>query len=328
MKRAAIYARFSSELQNPRSIDDQADLCRAYCAREGLAPADLYADRALSGSTTAGRAGLDLLLDDAGKSKFDIVVVEALDRLSRDMGDLNMIWKMLSFAGVKIVAVHDGVADQVSIGVRGLVGAIYLTDLAHKTRRGLAGKLRQGMRAGGLPYGYRPIAGRPGEHEIYEDEAVVVRRIFEAYAAGAAPRVIAAALNRDGLAPNRGRAWNASTINGSTKRASGMLANEVYAGRIVWNRVGKVKNPVTGKRVPRINPREEWQRAEAPHLRIVEAPLWDLVQARLDERRAGPHERHLRGPSRLQGNRVKESCGDEACEEVVVPCCDLAFKAE
>ena len=211
MKRAAIYARFSSELQNARSIEDQVDLCRGYCVREGFAAVEVFSDRALSGASTVGRFGLDRLMTAAAERRFDVVVVEALDRLSRDMADLATIYKLLRFAGVALIAVHEGTADEIAIGVRGLVGALYLTDLAHKTRRGLAGKIKQGMRAGGLPYGYRPIPGRPGEHEVFEPEAAIVRQIFRLYADGHSPREIAGTLNQEGVEPVRGRAWNAST---------------------------------------------------------------------------------------------------------------------
>ncbi len=290
MRRAAIYARYSSELQSAASIDDQFALCRTYCAREGFFVVGEFSDRAMSGASLLGRQGLAELMTRAQERTVDVIVVESLDRLSRSMKDLAALHEELSaFLGVDIVAVHEGRADTIQIGVRGLVGALYLSDLAQKTRRGLAGKLRIGQRAGGLPYGYRPIAGRPGEHEIHEGEAETVRRIFESYAKGLPPRQIAADLNAAGVTPSRGRAWNASTLNGSAKRASGMLANEVYRGVIVWNRVGKVTNPRTGKRVPRINAPETWERVDAPHLRIVDEELWSAVQDRRKERRHGPH---------------------------------------
>jgi hypothetical protein len=151
--------------------------------------------------------------------QFDVVVVESFDRVARSQSELPQVWEMLRFCGCELMAVDDGRASEISIGVRGLVGALYLTDLASKTRRGLAGKLAQGQRAGGLPYGFRPIVGRPGEHEIDRDQAAVVLRIFRDYAGGYTCREIAAAaLNREGVKPFRGRAWNASTIHGSAKR--------------------------------------------------------------------------------------------------------------
>ena len=285
MARVAIYARYSSDLQNPRSIEDQEALCRRWCEREGHGVVATFSDAALSGASIHGRAGLKSMIAGAVERQFDVVVVESFDRVARSQSELPQVWEMLRFCGCELIAVDDGRASEISIGVRGLVGALYLTDLASKTRRGLAGKLAQGQRAGGLPYGYRPIVGRPGEHEIDRDQAAVVLRIFRDYAEGSTCREIAAALNHEGVKPFRGRAWNASTIHGSAKRASGMICNEIYRGVIIWNRVGKIRNPQTGRKVPRVNPRSEWQRIEAPHLRIVPEELWQETAARLAKAR-------------------------------------------
>ena len=83
--------------------------------------------------------------------------------------------------------------------LRALLGALYLKDLAQKTRRGQAGVVRDGRHNGGHSYGYRSASGQPGVLEILDTEAAIVRRIFECYAAGRSPRDIAAALNRDGV---------------------------------------------------------------------------------------------------------------------------------
>ena len=162
-KRAAIYARFSTDLQNERSIEDQLSLCQSYADREGLSIVRTYDDRARSGGSLMGRNGLLQLLDDAREKSFDIVIVEALDRLSRDMEDLAGIHKRLSFLGIEIRAVHEGVVNTVLVGLRGLVGQLYREDNAHKVRRGLAGRIKQGLAGGGLTYGYAAIAGRTGE---------------------------------------------------------------------------------------------------------------------------------------------------------------------
>jgi site-specific DNA recombinase len=129
MKRAAIYARFSSELQSESSIDDQIALCRTFCIREGFAIAAEHSDRALSGASVHGRAGLAALREDVIARRCDVVVVEDFDRLSRGMGDLPKLWEEMQFSGVQLIAVNDGAADQIKIGVRGIVGALYLTDL-------------------------------------------------------------------------------------------------------------------------------------------------------------------------------------------------------
>jgi site-specific DNA recombinase len=137
--RTAIYARFSTELQQERSIEDQFALCRAYAAKNGLDVVGAYDDRARSGASIFGRDGLMRMMDAARDGTFDVILVEALDRLSRDQEDLAGLWKRLNFLGIELRAVHDGKADQIQIGIRGLVGALYLQDLAHKVRRGMSG---------------------------------------------------------------------------------------------------------------------------------------------------------------------------------------------
>jgi site-specific DNA recombinase len=133
--RAAVYGRYSSELQNDQSIEDQFRLCRDFAARNGFTVVAQYSDAAKSGSSLFGRDGaIDLSLD-GNSGKFDIVVVESLDRLSRDQEDLAKLYKRFSFKGVKIVAVSGGVADEVQVGIRGLLGSLYLKDLAERTLR-------------------------------------------------------------------------------------------------------------------------------------------------------------------------------------------------
>ena len=134
--------------------------------------------------------------------------------------------------------------------------------------------------AGGRAYGYRAVLGKPGVLEVVNAEADVIRRIFAAYAAGESPRSIAGALNADNIAPPRGAKWNASTINGSRQRETGIIQNALYSGKIVWNKAHKVKDPDTGKRVSRINARKDWQWADAPHLAIIDPGLFAAVQQR------------------------------------------------
>lgn len=148
MRRAAIYARFSTELQHERSIEDQVAVCRNYAERNELEIVGVYDDRARSGASMYGRDGLLRLLDAARDGSFEVILIEALDRLSRDQEDLAGIWKRLNFLGVELRALHEGTADQIQIGVRGLLGSLFLTDLAHKVRRGMQGVVRDGRHAG------------------------------------------------------------------------------------------------------------------------------------------------------------------------------------
>jgi hypothetical protein len=81
-----------------------------------------------------------------------------------------------------------------------------------------------------------------GERTVNEAEAAIVVRIFRNYAAGA----IAWGLNRDGIPGPFGHAWGPSTIHGNPKRGNGILNNELYIGRLVWNRQRFIKDPETG----------------------------------------------------------------------------------
>jgi site-specific DNA recombinase len=99
MKPAAIYARFSTELQNEKSTEDQIALCRTYAARHQLNIIATFEDKARSGASVFGRDGLMQLMDAARQNLFSVVIVEALDRLSRDMEDLAGIHKRVVFPG-------------------------------------------------------------------------------------------------------------------------------------------------------------------------------------------------------------------------------------
>ncbi|VDC19221.1 hypothetical protein XINFAN_00117 [Pseudogemmobacter humi] len=84
MPKAALYARYSSDLQSPESIDDQIRECREFAARKGWDVAQIYDDEAISGAAVRSRAGMLRMLDDARNGRFDILFAEALDRISRD----------------------------------------------------------------------------------------------------------------------------------------------------------------------------------------------------------------------------------------------------
>ena len=142
-------------------------------------------------------------MQEAEAGAFDVLISEAPDRISRDMADLAGIHKSLEFRGIKIECVNGGRMDTIQIGMHGVIGQMQREEGAKKTRRGLAGVVREGRSAGGRAYGYRPVAGKPGELEIVPEEADVIRRIFSLYAIGTAPRGIASTLNAEGVAPPR-----------------------------------------------------------------------------------------------------------------------------
>jgi site-specific DNA recombinase len=291
--RAVIYARYSSDQQRSTSIDDQIRLCKERIAREGWTLVQIYRDAAISGATIL-RPGYQAMVEGAREAEFDVVIAEALDRLSRDQEDIAGLFKRLQFAGVKLVTLGEGDIGVLHIGLKGTMNALFLKDLADKTRRGLRGRVESGKSGGGNAYGYDVVRrndatgeAERGDRRINPEEAVVVCEIFTRYAAGEAPRKIAFNLNARRIAAPRGGAWSASTLNGNRARGTGVLNNEMYVGRLVWNRLSYGKDPETGKRRSRANASDAVISVEAPELAIVSRELWDAVKARqagLDER--------------------------------------------
>ena len=197
------------------------------------------------------------------------------------------LYKRLTFLGIKLVTVSEGTISELHVGLSGTMGALYVKQLAEKTHRGLRGRVENGRSGGGNSYGYDVVRkpGTDGEFElgvrsINPQEAEVVRSILQAYVDGESPRSIAKALNRKGMAGPSGGTWGPSAINGNATRGTGILNNELYVGKLVWNRLKFMKNPETGRRQSRLNPREAWIIKDVPELRIVPQELWDAVKAR------------------------------------------------
>ncbi len=289
MIRVALYARYSSDNQRDASIEDQLRICREHAERQGWEIVDSYSDRAVSGASML-RPGIQELIQDAQRRRFNVVLAEALDRISRDQEDVAAVFKRLRFADVTIATIAEGDISELHVGLKGTMNALFLKDLAAKTHRGLRGRVEAGKAGGGLCYGYRVVkrldaSGKPvhGEREIDEQQAAIVRRVFRAFAAGKSPRALARELNAEKVPCPDGAAWTDSTIRGNPKRGTGFLNNELYIGKLVWNRLRYVKDPATGKRVSRLNPPEAWITTEVSGLRIIDDALWQAVKARQAE---------------------------------------------
>ncbi|CAN5343905.1 recombinase family protein [soil metagenome] len=293
-KRVALYARFSTDLQRQTSIVDQLLAARQRAAKEGWIVTIERADEGVSGSVpVALRRGGKALLADALAGRFDVLIVEGLDRLSRDMGEQDQVVKRLEYRGIRLIGTSDGYDTEakgrkVMRVARGLVNELYLDDLRDKTHRGLAGQFARGLSAGGRSFGYRTEdAGGGGGRRVVidETEAVHVRWIFERAAEGHSVRAIAHQLNERGIASPRGGTWAVSALFGSKEKGLGLMNNELYVGRVVWNRRQWVKDPETGSRRYIDRPKSEWQVREQPELRIIDAELWQRVHGRT---RRGP----------------------------------------
>jgi site-specific DNA recombinase len=90
-------------------------------------------------------------------------------------------------------------------------------------------------------------------------------------------------LSEEGVPGPDGALWTDFTLRGHAALGTGLINNELYIGGLVWNRLRYVKDPTTGKRVSRLNPRDKWITTEVPELRIVNDELLRAAKARQAE---------------------------------------------
>jgi site-specific DNA recombinase len=289
-KRVVLYARYSSQMQRESSIDDQVRLCRNYVERlEGVVKPELV----LSDYATSGASLLRL----AESKQIDVIVTEDLSRISRDLSDSAHLFRRLRYLGIQLIGVSDGIDTdakhaKVTYTIKSLVSDLYLEDLRDKTLRGLEGRALAGYSTGGLPYGYHSdpeldAYGRVIGHrvQINEEQAAVVRRIFELYLAGHSLDTLARLLTGEHIPPpraktrHRRKGWIASTIRA-------FLHNVTYTGISTFKARKWQKVPGTNSRRYKKRDESEIIRKEYPDRRIVDEATWDAVQSRLRAVRA------------------------------------------
>ncbi|MFI5298978.1 MAG: recombinase family protein [Polyangiales bacterium] len=289
----ALYARFSSANQKDTSIDDQVRLCREFVTKHSGTVKDTHVltDYSISAASIA-RGGFEQLLRQIESRAIEVVVTESLDRLSRDLGDADRLWKLCAYHSVRLICISDGIdsskdGSRMHFRMKAIMSDEFLVDLGHKTKRGLEGAALRGYCTGGLPYGYTsravvdPSQREPLGFEILIDEvkAAVVKRIFNAYVDGRSFLAIATDLNSDNVAPPRAtarrksRGWCDTTIRE-------MLSNPAYVGRWSYGKKQWRKVPGSGKRRWRPEADEKIKRLDRPHLRIIDEELWTAVQTR------------------------------------------------
>lgn len=318
--RCGVYARFSSDLQHPASIEDQRLACQRYADRQGwqILPDHVYADEALSGMGVTHRPAYRRLLAAVGApvNPFDVLLVDDLSRLSRDAAEMLRLARLLEYARITLISVADGIEtgtklSKLTLSVKAIFNEQYLDDLRERTLRGLQGRFARGLHTGGRVYGYRSVpvidaagrvdaGGQPlrvGTELVVEpDEARIVRQIFEMFAAGVSMRAIAHRLNAQAVAfPAAPTRRGAKRKGWAQSAVRVILLNEKYCGQWIFGRRAFVKDPVSGRRRARPRPRNEWQIAEQPDLRLIPEALWQAVQARFQQLAT------VYGPRRNQG---------------------------
>jgi site-specific DNA recombinase len=321
--RTWVYARYSTDKQTQKSLDDQIAECRRLCAKQGWPIANVLSDAEVTGFTS-NRSGYQALIRGIENGEVDLIVAENIDRVVRDAEHSAQLDKLLTYYEVEFWTIQEGKISAIQLMFKTFMSAEMRRAVALQAHRGLGGNVDKGKSAGGLSYGYE--LGRDergdriaGELCIVDNRAEVVRRIMTEYADGRTPRQIASDLNAEGIPSPSGGAWRQNTINGNNQRHTGILNNELYIGIRVWNRLQYRLHPTTQKRVSRLRPAEEWVFADVPHLRIVDDELWDRVKRRQlslrgsapvageDEKPKRPHTR--RPKYLLSGLLLCKSCG-------------------
>jgi site-specific DNA recombinase len=243
------------------------------------------------------------------RSAFQTLIMSEESRLGREAIETGYVLKQIIDAGVRVFfyledreRTLDTAMDKVMLSLTNFASEVEREKVRQRTYDAMLRKAKALHVTGGRVYGYdnvevlSPTLGPDGRAKrlhvmrcVNREQASVVRRIFEIYAAGLGVKRIADMLNKERVAPPRGsRGWATSGIRE-------MLYRELYRGVVVWNKSQKTIRG--GTAAQRRRPEEEWLRIEAPDLRIVPEDVWLKVHVRLDRAR-------LALPRSLHGGRL------------------------
>ena len=299
MTPVAIYARHSTDKQQ-HSTQDQIDRCKKYCAQQNYEVICTFYDEKISGSAIINRPGIRDLIDASLCRYFEKVVSEDLSRFSRDQGDIAYLFKKMRFLDIALHTVTEGEINELHIGLKGTMNALYLKDLGDKTYRGMIAAVLRGSVPGGRAYGYDTIHTLDGKGEVIrgirhinETEANIVRYIFQQYSEGKILREICETLNFKGISSPKGGKWRSTTLIGQAARKTGLLRQSLYKGVVTFNRMAYRKHPDTGKRLSFLRPEKEWLKIPIPELAIFEEEYFEDVQKKIEARSSLRKQRKL-----------------------------------
>lgn len=235
MKKCVIYARYSSDRQTEQSIEGQLRVCYEFAKQNELVVVREYIDRAMTGTNDLRKDFQQMLSDSEKTKEWDICLVYALDRFGRNSIEQAINKYKLQKTGKIVISATQRTSRNID-GSQNLDGIIlenmyvgmaeyYSAELSQKVKRGMNESRQKGNFTGGyLPYGYYVTGDRKNGKKIHidEDKAVVVRKIFEDYAAGRLVTDIIDELHEKGI-ENRGKPFARNTVYN-------LLKNEKYAG--------------------------------------------------------------------------------------------------
>lgn len=231
-KKAAIYARFSSDNQRDESIDAQIRAIEEYANRNHYDIVKVYTDRAKS-AISDKRPEFQKMIQDSSCELFEVVIVHKLDRFSRDKYDSATYKRKLKQNGVKLVSVTENLDDSPeSVILESLLEGMaeyYSKNLAREVMKGMKENAYQCKHTGGLPpLGY-DVDPSTKQYVINETEAAVVKMIFSMYLDGYGYNKIIDALNAKCYKTKLGKPFGKNSIHD-------ILRNEKYCGVYVFNK--------------------------------------------------------------------------------------------
>ena len=224
MKKAVIYARFSSHSQTEQSIEGQLRECYDFAKRSDITIVGEYIDRALTG-TSDKRPQFLKMIDDSKKKNFEFVLVYQLDRFARNRYDSANYKAKLKKNGVRVLSAKENITDDASgILVEGMLESMaeyYSAELSQKVKRGIKESLIKGNFIGG--YGLLGYDTVEKKWTINPLEATVIRDIFTRYRNGEKAKDIINRLNNSGIKTKCGKKFTMSQF-------ARIIRNEKYTG--------------------------------------------------------------------------------------------------
>ena len=276
----AAYCRVSTEKEAQiDSLEKQIEFFNEFTKKNGYELYKLYADEGISGKQIKHRKQFQQMMIDAKAKKFDKVVVKDVSRFARNTVDLLQSVRELKSYGVQVDFLNNGeVMEGGSEFILTILGAMAQQESANMSKRVKFGKdiTAQKGRVPNLVFGYDKIPDEIYTLKINEEEAKIVKEIFESYVyKGIGTTKIAWNLNDRGI---RTKKTKSKWVQTSIVR---MLKNPIYTGRVT-NKKSEVTDFITGTR--KELPEEEWIVVEKPKMRIISDELFNRAQELLEQR--------------------------------------------
>lgn len=303
-RRVAGYARVSTDNDEQfTSYEAQIDYYTKFIQRNPEWQfVKVYTDEGISGTNTKHRDGFNEMIGDALAGKIDLIVTKSVSRFARNTVDSLTTIRMLKGKNVECFFEKENIY---TFDGKGELLLTIMSSLAQEESRSISENVTWGKRKSFsdgkvfMPYkrflGYRK--GPDGLPEIDEEEAKVVRKIYDMYLSGMSLSAIGKALAEDGIKTVTGRdTWNSSTLYS-------ILQNEKYKGSALLQKKYTVdfltkKQKLNQGEIPQYY-------VEESHPAIIEPEMWELTQLEIARRKeAGRH---------YSGNNVFSSrivCGD------------------